>query len=191
MQQFAEGFELIRSLIEHKKVLIVAMNGPGVGAGGSWFQGVSDICYAAEDSWIQVTFSQLGLIPEMGIAINWTQSMGVHRANEWLMFGGKATAEELKQQGLVNQIFPKEGFHDKVKDHLKELLSDRSSASMMHAKRMQNQAWRDQRILALVEAVHTLAERFVDGEPTQRMAAKMQELAGKSMGHPVASARSY
>ena len=178
--QFAYGMEFVRSMIDHKKVLVLALNGPGVGAGASWFQGVCDIFYAAEGAWLQVTFSQLGLIPETGAAVNWAHSIGVHRANDWLIFGGKATVEELKEIGLVNQIFPKEGFHDKVKAHLKEILKDRSGKAMMEAKRMQNAHVRDQRILALFDAWNSLAERFVDGEPAQRMKAKAEELQGKS-----------
>ena len=184
MQEFAVGAELIRSMIDHKKVLVLAMNGPGVGAGGSWFQGICDIFYAAEDAWIQVTFSQLGLIPETGIITNWAQSLGVHRANELLMFGGKVTMPELQEKGLVNQVFPKEGFHEKVKEYLKDLLKERSSKAMMEGKRMQNQSLRDQRILALFEAIHSLAERFVDGEPSDRMRAKMNELLGESNSLP-------
>lgn len=178
--QFALGMELVRSMIDHKKVLVLALNGPGVGAGASWFQGVCDIFYAAEGAWLQVTFSQLGLIPETGAAVNWAHSIGVHRANDWLMFGGKATVEELMSMGLVNKVFPKEGFHDKVKAYLKEILKDRSGKAMMEAKRMQNVHVRDQRILALFDAWHSLAERFVDGEPARRMTAKAAELQGES-----------
>ncbi len=179
-KELAVGGELVRAMIDHKKVLVLAMNGPGVGAGASWFQGVSDIFLAAEGAWLQVTFSQLGLVPETGSAISWAQSMGVHRANDWLMFGGKATVEELHKMGLVNQIFPKEGFHDKVKDYLKEMLKDRSGKSMMETKRLQNRSVRDQRILALYDANDALAERFVDGEPMVRMTAKANELKRKS-----------
>ena len=166
-------------MIDHKKVLVLALNGPGVGGGASWFQGVSDIFLAAEGAWLQVTFSQLGLIPEAGSAINWAQSIGVHRANDWLMFGGKASVEELHRMGLVNQIFPKEGFHDKVWEYLREMLRERDGKSMMEMKRLQNQSLRDSRILALFEAMNALAERFVDGEPSKRMAAKMKELEGE------------
>lgn len=171
-------------MIDHRKVLVLAMNGPGVGAGASWFQGTSDLFFAAKDTWLQVTFSQLGLIPEMGSAVNWAHHIGPHRANDWLMLGGKATVDELHAQGLVNKIFPKEDFHAQVQAHLKELLNDRSGASMMEAKRLQNRATRDARILALFEAVNALAERFVNGEPARRMAAKAQELVGKSAKHP-------
>ena len=90
---FAQGAELIRSMIDHKKVLVLAMNGPGVGAGASWFQGTSDLFFAAQDTWLQVTFSQLGLIPEMGSAVNWAHHIGPHKANYWLMLGGRATID--------------------------------------------------------------------------------------------------
>ena len=179
MQSFAEGSELIRSMIDHKKVLVLAMNGPGVGAGASWFQGSYDIFLAEEGAWLQVTFSQLGLIPEMGSAINFAQSMGVHRANDVLMFGGKTTVEELHAAGMVNKIFPKENFHEQVHAYLKDMLSERSGASMMEMKRLQNRSTRDARVLALFEATNALAERFVDGEPSRRMAAKAQELVGE------------
>lgn len=179
MQEFAVGVELVRSMMDHKKVLVLALNGPGVGAGAAWFQGSCDLFYAAEGSWLQVTFSQLGLVPENASVVNWTQSMGVHRANDWLMFGGKATAEELKEMGLVNQIFAKENFHQKVHDYLKDMLKERSGSSMMEMKRLQNKSLRDQRILSLFEAWHALSEKFVEGEPMRRMAEKVNELAGE------------
>lgn len=179
IQELVTSVELVRSMIDHTKVLVLAMNGPGVGAGASWFQGACDIFYMADTAWLQVVFSQLGLIPEAGSAINWANSIGVHRANEWLMFGGKATAKELLDMGLVNRIFPTQGFQGEVHDYLKEMLKERSGKSMMEMKRLQNKSVRDARILALFEAWQALAERFVDGEPSRRMRAKMEELAGE------------
>lgn len=183
MQRFAVGMELVRAMIDHKKVLITAMNGPGVGAGAAWFQGSSDLLYAVEGTWLQVTFSQMGLVPENGSAVNWAHSMGSHRANDWLLFGGKATVEELKEAGLVNKIFPKENFHAAVHAHLKEMLRERSGKSMMEMKRLSNKATRDARILALYDSMDALAERFVEGEPMVRMKAKMDELAGEYLVH--------
>lgn len=171
--------ELVRAMIDHKKVLVTAMNGPGVGAGAAWFQGSADLLYAAEGAWLQVTFSQMGLVPENGAAVNWAQSMGVHRANDWLLFGGKASVEELKEAGLVNKIFPQKTFHADVHNYLKEMLKERSGKSMMEMKRLQNKGTRDARILSLFEAWQALSERFVDGEPMVRMKAKMDELAGE------------
>lgn len=178
-QRFAEGMELVRAMIDHRKVLVLALNGPGVGAGAAWFQGSCDLFYAAEGAWLQVTFSQLGLVPENGSAVSWAQSMGTHRANEWLMFGGKASVEELKQMGLVNRIFPKENFHQNVHDYLRDMLKDRDGKSMMEMKRLQNASTRDARIVALFNSWEALSEKFVEGEPLRRMTAKMEELKGE------------
>ncbi len=47
-------------------------------------------------------FSALGLVPEFGSYINISQTMGVYRANEFLMMGWNLTARELESFGLVN-----------------------------------------------------------------------------------------
>ena len=179
LQRFAVGVELVHAMIEHKKVFVLAMNGPGVGAGAAWFQGVADLFYMAEDAWIQVTFSQLGLVPENGSAIGFAQHVGVRRANEMLMLGEKIGARELVGMGMVNRTFPKEGFHESVQGYLVGLLKERDGKSMMEMKRLQNARTRDAKVLALFESWQALSERFVEGEPLRRMGAKMEELAGE------------
>lgn len=177
--RLAEGVELARSLIDHKKVLVLAMNGPGVGAGAAWFQGSSDLFYAAEGAWLHVTFSQLGLVPENGSAYSWANSLGSHRANEILMLGERVTVEELQKVGMVNRVFPKDGFHDSIQAHLREVLCERDGKSMMEMKRLANAPLREKRIVALFDSWNALSERFVDGEPSRRMGAKKDELEGE------------
>jgi Delta3-Delta2-enoyl-CoA isomerase len=173
------ALEMLRSIIDHKKVFVLALNGPGVGGGAAWFQGVADIVLAAEGAWLQVPFSALGLVPENGSAINLAQSMGVHRANDFLMFGRKLTVEELENWGLVNRIFPKEGFQQSVVGFLQEQLRVNDGKSMMESKRLMNAPLRDGRMIAVYNAMDALAERFVEGAPRKRFAEKKRELEGK------------
>lgn len=105
--------------------------------------------------------------------------MGVHRANDWLMFGGKASVEELEKVGMVNKIFPAKNFHGEVQEYLAGMLKDRDGKSMMEMKRLQNKQTRDARILAVFESWQALSEKFVEGEPLRRMKAKMEELEAK------------
>ena len=170
--------ELLRSIIDHKKVFVLALNGPAVGGGGAWFTGVADIVLASDKTYFQIPFSALGLVSENGSAFTLAQSMGVHRANEFLMFGTKLSAAELERQGVVNQIFPNEGFHDHVKRYLEGQLKDKDGKSMMEVKRLQNASFRDQRIVAVFNSIDALAERFVDGAPFERFKLKAQELEG-------------
>lgn len=152
------ALEMLRSIVDHKKVFVLALNGPGVGAGASWFQGVADIMLAAEGAYLQVPFSALGLVPENGSAITFAQSIGVHRANDFLMFGRKMTVEDMEKWGLVNRIFPAEGFHDSVIKFLSEQLAVNDGKSMMETKRLQNAPLRDSRMIAVYNAMDALAE---------------------------------
>lgn len=157
----------------------MALNGPGVGAGGAWFPGVADIVLASDKTYLQIPFSALGLVPENGSAITFAQSMGVHRANEFLMFGTKLSAAELERYGVVNKIFPFEGFQGHVRRYLADHLKDKDPKSMMEVKRLQNASFRDQRIVAIFNSMDALAERFVEGAPFDRFKLKAQELEGR------------
>jgi peroxisomal 3,2-trans-enoyl-CoA isomerase len=141
---------------------------------------MADLVLAAEDSFLEAPLSALGLVPENGSAINFSQSMGVHRSNEFLMLGRRLTAQELEQWGLVNKIFPTKGFHDSVKRYLQEQLRINDGKSMMEMKRLQNAPLRNVRILAVHDSMDALAERFVEGTPFERFALKKAELEGES-----------
>ena len=169
---------MLRSMIDHRKVLVLALNGPAVGGGAAWFPGVADIVLAADSSWLQVPFSALGLVPEFGSATSFYHSLGAHRTNDFLMFGRKLTVQELEQWGLVNRIFPTQGFQSKVVEFLEEQLSINDGKSMMEAKRLQNLPLRRDRMLAVYDAAEALAERFVEDAPKQRFADKNKLLLG-------------
>jgi peroxisomal 3,2-trans-enoyl-CoA isomerase len=175
------ALEMLRSIIDHSKVFVLALNGPGVGGGAAWFTGVADIVLASSSAWLQVPFSALGLVPENGSAINFAQSMGVHRTNEFLMFGRKLTAQELEQFGMVNRVFESKGdeFHGEVRKYLEEQLSVNDGKSMMEMKRLQNAPLRDGRLVAVVNSMDALAERFVEGAPNRRFEVKKGELEGE------------
>jgi len=170
--------EILRSIIDHKKVFVLALNGPGVGGGAAWFPGVADIVLAAEGAYLQVPFNALGLVPENGSSINISQSMGIHRANDFLMFGRKLTVEELENWGLVNRIFPKEGFHHHVVRFLKDQLAVNDGKSMIESKRLMNAPLRDGRLVAVVNAVDALAERCVEDAQKKRFEDKKKFLEG-------------
>lgn len=174
--------ELLRSMIDHKKVLILALNGPAVGGGAAWFPGIADIVLASSTAWLQCPFSALGLVPENGSALSFAQHMGIHRANDFLMFGTKLSPKELLDAGMYNRVFDSQGeeFKADVLGFLESQLQVNDGKSMCEMKRLQNAPIRDARMIAVVNAVDALAERFVEDAPTKRFAAKNAELEAKS-----------
>ncbi|CAD6502449.1 BgTH12-05041 [Blumeria graminis f. sp. triticale] len=180
MSLFAAHIEMLRSIIDHRKVFVLALNGPGVGGGAAWFTGVADIVLASADCYLQVPFSALGLVPELGSAPIFAQSMGVHRASEFLMFGQRLDARELKAAGLVNRIFPVEDFQNEILTYLSSVLEASDGRSLMEAKRLINRPLREGRLVAVMDSVDALAERFVEGAPKERFELKRKELEEKS-----------
>lgn len=170
---------MVRTLIDHKKVFILALNGPAVGGGAAWFTGIADTVFAADSTYLQVPFSSLGLVPENGAARTFAQSIGVHRANDIFIYGKKVSAEELKQWGMVSEIFPTATFLSNVKSFLERQLEVNDAKSMMITKQLQNAPLRTERIVALSDAVDALNEKFVTGDVLQRFLDKIQELNGE------------
>jgi len=168
-------------MIDHRKVLVLALNGPAVGGGAAWFPGIADIVLASSGAWLQCPFSALGLVPENGSALSFAQSMGIHRANDFLMFGRKLSAQELVDAGMYNYVWDATGeeFQGKVVEFLEEQLKTNDGKSMMEMKRLQNAPIRDARLIAVVNAVDALAERFVEDAPKKRFEEKVKELEAK------------
>ncbi|OQU95930.1 hypothetical protein CLAIMM_02085 [Cladophialophora immunda] len=173
------SIQLVSSMIHHRKVLVLAMNGPAVGGGAAWFQGVADIVLASTTTWLQCPFSALALVPEFGSATSFPESVGVHRANDILMLGRQVTVDELVQWGMVNRVFEHEGFHHRVIQFLEEQLAINDGHSMMEHKRLMTAPLRSRRLLALYDAAEAVAERFVEGAPTKRFAEKNRLLKGQ------------
>lgn len=169
-------------MIDHRKVLVLALNGPAVGGGAAWFPGISDIILASNTAWLQCPFSALGLVPENGSALSFAQHIGIHRANDFLMFGRKLTAQELLDWGMYNYVWDATGaeFQAKVVEFLQDQLKVNDGKSMMEMKRLQNAPIRDARMMAVVNAIDALAERFVDDAPKKRFEEKRKEMEAKS-----------
>jgi Delta3-Delta2-enoyl-CoA isomerase len=145
------------------------------------FPGVADIILASSTAYLQCPFSALGLVPENGSALSFAQHIGIHRANDFLMFGTKLSAAQLLECGMYNYVWDKTGdeFQAEVVRFLEGQLGVNDGKSMMEMKRLQNAGIRDQRIVAVVNAVDALAERFVEGAPEQRFKDKVRELEEK------------
>jgi enoyl-CoA hydratase len=101
----AEAAAIVRAVVDFPLPLIAAVNGPAVGLGAS-LAGFADLVVMAEDAFFADPHVSLGLVAGDGSVMTWPQHMGLQRAKEWILLGGRMPAQEALRVGLANRVVP-------------------------------------------------------------------------------------
>jgi 2-(1,2-epoxy-1,2-dihydrophenyl)acetyl-CoA isomerase len=119
-----------------QKPIIAAVNGVAVGGGLSIVL-ESDIILASENATFGEFFVRRGVVSS-GLG-QWLlpRLVGMHRAKEMLMLGELIDAEQAKEWGLVNHVYPVDEFQDRVKEFAEKLAQGPAQAIGM-MKRLVN-----------------------------------------------------
>ncbi len=102
-----EAALLVRRLLAFPLPVVAAVNGAAVGLGCS-LAGLCDLVVMAEEAFFADPHVSLGLVAGDGGALTWPLTIGPARAREWLLLGGRITAQEAQQAGLVNRVVPRD-----------------------------------------------------------------------------------
>jgi 2-(1,2-epoxy-1,2-dihydrophenyl)acetyl-CoA isomerase len=95
------------------KPTIAAIGGPAAGAGLSLAL-ACDLRYAVPGAVLTTAFARVALAGDFGGAWFLTQLVGSGKARELYYFSEKLTAEEARELGIVNDIFPAADFEGEV-----------------------------------------------------------------------------
>lgn len=95
----------MKAIAHARKPVVAAVNGLAVGIGTTLLMHC-DLVYAAEDAWLQLPFTRLGLCPEAGSSYLAPLLMGHQRAAELLLLGERFSADKARECGLVNEVLP-------------------------------------------------------------------------------------
>lgn len=108
-----KGQQMIAFIEKMDKPVIAAVNGYTLG-GGLELALACDFIYASEKAKLGLPEVTLGVIPGFGGTQNLPRLIGPNKAKE-LIFSGKAlSAQQAKEWGIVNEIFPAEELRAKV-----------------------------------------------------------------------------
>lgn len=127
---FEVAFTYIMSI---RKPIIVALNGVCAGLGMS-IALLCDMRFASENAKFITAFSQRGLIAEHGQSWILPRLIGPARALDLFWSSRRLTAQEAKDIGLVERIFPHDELLDQTKAYIKELADKCAPVSMMVMK---------------------------------------------------------
>ena len=157
---------LIVAIRELPKPVIAAVNGPAVGIGCSLALS-ADLLLAAESAYFLLGFGRIGLSLDGGASAFLAARVGHARAHELAIAGGRLSARQALDWGLVNAVHPDAEFMPAAEDYARTIAAGapRSAAS---AKRLLNAALyphlREQLELeAELQQEHATTNDFVEG----------------------------
>jgi 2-(1,2-epoxy-1,2-dihydrophenyl)acetyl-CoA isomerase len=129
---------LIAGVRRLPKPVLAAVNGPAVGIGMSLAL-AADLVVARESAYFTLAFVNIGLVPDGGSSLFVPERVGFARAAELAMLGGRLTAPQALEWGLINRVVADDAFDAEI-DELAQKLANGPTRSYAGTKRQLN-AW--------------------------------------------------
>ncbi|KAF4274211.1 hypothetical protein KXW98_000044 [Aspergillus fumigatus] len=169
------NLDLTRTVYNHPKILVAALNGPAVGLSAA-LVAFADFVYAAPHTFLLTPFSSLGLVAEGGASRAFVERLGISKANEALIMSKRITCEELVATGFVNKVISapsgkpddSEGFLKKVLEEVEDRLGTHlNQSSLLKIKELIRRPERELLDRQNTYEVFAGMERFVKGYPQE------------------------
>lgn len=112
--------KFFRTLINTRKPLIAAVDGPAVGLGMTML-GHFDAVFATPESVFKAPFVDWGLSPEAASSLLLPETVGYRKAFELFCLGGQMSAEEARQAGVITQVVARDHLADVARDAARHL----------------------------------------------------------------------
>ncbi len=112
--------QFMKAISVAQKPIVAAVGGLAIGIGTTMLFHC-DLVYAAEDSYLQLPFTRLGICPEAGSSMLLPQAIGHQRASELLLLGDRFSAQRAQQYGIVNEVLPSDSYLEYALGKAKEL----------------------------------------------------------------------
>jgi methylglutaconyl-CoA hydratase len=126
-EKLLDGFACIQSVLTKLSRLtfptVAAVNGICY-SGAAELALACDLRVAKEGAVICFQETRLGLIPDLGGTVRLARLVGPGCAKDLIFSARKIVAEEAKQLGLVNHIFPKEDFRSHVTEYVESITAN-------------------------------------------------------------------
>lgn len=126
--------EAIATMAHMTKPVIMAVNGAAAGAGFSLAL-AGDLVLAADDARFTVAYTTIGLAPDGSSTFTLPRLIGPKRAFELMCTNRVLSANEAKELGLVNQVFPAAQFAARAREFAANIAKG-PTAALGHAKKL-------------------------------------------------------
>lgn len=127
--------DIIKILLDLKKPVIAAVNGPAVGVGVTMILPM-DIRIASESARLGLVFVRRGVVPELASPWFLPRIVGVSKAAELLYSGRIIGAQEALDCGLVSRVVPDDQLMDVAREMASEIAKNAAPVPLALTKRM-------------------------------------------------------
>ncbi|MBI5115444.1 enoyl-CoA hydratase/isomerase family protein [Candidatus Poribacteria bacterium] len=127
--------QILTVMLNLKKPVIVAVNGPAVGVGVTMILPM-DIRIAAESARFGLVFVRRGVVPELASPWFLTRIVGVSKAAELMYTGRIISAQEALQCGLVSRVVPDSQLTATARELAMEIAANAAPVPLALTKRM-------------------------------------------------------
>jgi enoyl-CoA hydratase/carnithine racemase len=127
--------EIIKTLLDLKKPVIAAVNGPAVGVGVTMILPM-DIRIASESARLGLVFVRRGVVPELASPWFLPRIVGVSKAAELLYSGRIIGAQEALECGLVSRVVPDDQLMDTAREIAGEIVQNAAPVPLALTRRM-------------------------------------------------------
>lgn len=165
---------LVHTILNHSKLIVVALNGPVIGLSGALVC-LMDVIYAREPTeqggispYLQFPFASIGLVNECGVSASLPLRLGVSTSLEAVCLARKIKLNELISNGFVTKTFTTNNvpdFNNLVKNDVAEMVKNLSLDSIVENKNMIKLAFNHQVNLQIVNESMSGLQRWVDERP--------------------------
>ncbi|HZR92794.1 MAG TPA: enoyl-CoA hydratase-related protein [Gaiellaceae bacterium] len=169
----ALGQEAGRLLETMPKPTIAAINGFALG-GGCELALACDIRYASDTARLGQPEVSIGIVPGWGGTQRLARACGIGLAKELVYTGRMVGAEEARERGLVNAVFPAGELMAKTLE-LARLLAAKSPLVLARAKELANRALQGDLAASLADEAEAFAQLFASEDQKEGMAAFVEK----------------
>lgn len=142
--------EFVLSMFRCRKPIIAAINGSAIGAGLT-MTFPCDFRIGAEGAKLGLTFSRIGMVPELASSWFLPKIVGMQQALRWCMSGRIFLAEEALAAGLLTELVAPDAVLERAKKLAHELTDGTSPVSVALVRQM---FWRLSNAATPEEALH-------------------------------------
>lgn len=166
-------FRFLQVIVNFKKPIVAAVNGPAVGIGTTLLLHC-DLIYAAQSAVFQAPFVSLGLCPEAASSYLLPLLVGLPKATEILMLGESFSAETALNYGLINAVLP-DAEYQQIAYEKAQKLAAQPAKGVRLTKHLLRKANAESVMKTMVDEAEYFKSMLLSAEANEAMSAFLQK----------------